>query len=50
MRAPRGSLAKYCWGRGTGGHVEHVATDLDLDPLGQHPIDWWALGAAGDSE
>jgi hypothetical protein len=46
----RRALAKYCWRRGTGGHVEHVATDLDLDPLGQHPIDWWALGAAGDSE
>jgi hypothetical protein len=25
----RRALAKYCWGRGTGGHVEHVAADLE---------------------
>lgn len=44
------ALAKYCWGRGTGGHVEHVAIDLELDPLEQHPIDWWALGRARDRQ
>jgi hypothetical protein len=46
----RRALAKYCWGQGTGGHVEHVACDLELDPLGQHPIDWWALGGAREGE
>jgi hypothetical protein len=38
-------LSTYCWGRGTGGHVEHVAVDLELDPTEQHPIDWWEAAA-----
>lgn len=39
----RRALAKYCFGRGDGGHAERIASDVDQDPLGQHPIDWWAL-------
>jgi hypothetical protein len=46
----RRSLVKYCFGRGDGGHLERVATDLDLDPLAQHPIDWWALGDEPDDQ
>jgi hypothetical protein len=44
----RRALVKYCSGRGDGGHAERVAADLDLDPLDQHPIDWWALGEPDD--
>ncbi|PZS13371.1 MAG: hypothetical protein DLM64_03435 [Solirubrobacterales bacterium] len=50
MVAAQRELATYCWGRGTGGHVEHVAVDLDLDPLGRHPIDWWASAAESTYE
>ena len=43
-RAAR-ELWKFCWGRGSGSHVEIVARTLERQGAEGERIDWWAASA-----
>jgi hypothetical protein len=42
-RASR-ELEKFCWGMGSGAHVDFVASLIDDDVANGTPRDWWELG------